>query len=190
MPTAQISLRATSGQSTQSSRYMTQVDSRTKGEFAIEGIPAGEHFLVVTVFSRTHYVKSAVWNNRDLLRFPLTLSEGSERKDIRIILRDDPVNAKGRLTYSDNSPVSQKGIMFLPLDEQRWNTMFQNFTRTDRQGNFIYQGAPGEYGLIFVPRAEEASRLMDYYREQMRRAPRVTLRPGEQNLNEIVMPAR
>ena len=188
-PPAQISLKPTTGYGMQSSRYFTQTDPRTKGEFSIEGIAAGEHFLLVSVYSGTHYVKSVVWNNRDLLRFPLVLSEGNERKGVRVVLGDDPANARGRLTNADHSPVSQKVIMFVPFDEQRWNTITRNFARTDRQGNFIYQGAPGEYGLIFVPSREDANRWMDYAREQMRRAPRVTLKPGEQNLNEIVMPA-
>jgi hypothetical protein len=189
IPHGEISLRPSRGVRSQFWRDSIQFQGGSKGEFKLDGVAPGEYFFMINVWDRNYYVKSITWSDRDLLRFPLTFGEGNEFKGVRIVLATDISDAKGRLVYADNRPVAQNIILVVPVDESRWPTSNFNAGYTDRQGNFRYRGAPGEYVLIVMPRDQEPNRSPGYFQERMTNAPRVTLKPGEQDLNQIVVPA-
>ena len=187
IPRGEIFLRRTGGVAPQSWRDGIQLEPASKGAFRLDGVAAGEHFLVMTVWDRDHYVKFATWNDRDLLRSPLTLGAGRNLTGIKIVLATDVTDAKGRLIYADNKAVGPNLIMLVPVDESLWLPSSFRFTASDKQGGFKYRGAPGEYGLIVVPRGEEPNSSFGYVREQMTNAPRINLKPGEQDLKDIVV---
>jgi hypothetical protein len=71
------------------------VDAQSKGLFSVDGVPAGENSLVVRVMDRKYYVKSITWSDRDLLRQPLNVVEGSEVRGVRIVLSGEVATLTG-----------------------------------------------------------------------------------------------
>lgn len=168
-------------------RNHTALESGSKGEFTLNAIPPGDHFLLMNPWDNNYYVKSITWKNRDHFRFPFTITEGGEVKGVRIVLATDVSDAKGRLVYADSNPVVRSPILLLPVEEWRWNVTNFRFFGTDKDGRFRYKGPPGEYGVIVLSRRQEPNMTFEHFREQLRKAPRLNLKPGEQILNEIVV---
>ncbi len=159
-----------------------------KGQFLIDGVSAGQHLLTVQTWDKNYFVKSITWTDRDLLRQPLKVTEGSEVKNVRIVLSRDVAIITGHLVSAeDKKPLGGEWFTLVPSDELRWvRTDSFIFGFTDKQGAFKVTGAPGEYILIMQTRNREPVTSIDYIR--LRAAgPRVNLKPGEQPDIEIAV---
>ena len=165
------------------------VGPQSKGTFLVEGVAAGENIIKVRVWDGSYFIKSMTWNNRDLLRQPLKVSEGGEVKDVRIILSPDVGMLTGQIVSGQaRTPLSLTAFMFIPADELRWFRLdSSNFLYSNKQGAFKVSGAPGEYLLMLAPR-ERVTSLSDYLRAHAATATRVTLKPGEASGVQIVAP--
>lgn len=162
-----------------------------KGQFLIDGVSAGEHHLTVQIWDKNYFVKSITWTDRDLLRQPLKVTEGGEVKNVRIVLSRDVGIVSGRLVSAeDKSPLGAALFTLVPSDDLRWaRTDSFIFGYTDKQGSFKVTGAPGEYILIMQRRNVDPVTTMDYIREHAA-GPRITIKPGEQSVLEIVVSPR
>lgn len=179
-------LRSDRSQYTASGR----VDAQSKGAFLIEGVAAGDNILKVRVWDGEYYVKSITLNSRDLLRQPLRVTEGSELKDIRIILSADVGRLVGQMiSGEDRKPLSGTLFLLVPAEELRWTRMDSFlFLHTDKQGAFKVTGPPGEYILLMQPPRENQIAPLDYVRSHAATGTRVTLKPGEPGNVEVVAP--
>lgn len=167
------------------------LDLWAKGQFLIDGVSAGEHFLTVAAWDKNYFVKSITWTDRNLLRQPLKVTEGSEIKNVQIVLSRDPGTITAHLVSAeDKKPLAGQWFILVPSDELRWaRTDSFIFGYTDKQGAFQVTGAPGEYILIMQTRNVQPDTTIDYIRERAA-GPRVTLKPGEQSDIEIIVPAK
>jgi hypothetical protein len=145
----------------------------------------------VQTWDQNYFVKSITWTDRDLLRQPLKVTEGSEVKDVRIVLSRDvgTINAH-LLSAEDKKPLGGAWFMLVPSDELRWartDSFISGYT--DKHGAFKVTGAPGEYILVMQRRNMAPVTTIDYIRERAA-GPRVTLKPGEQSDIEIAVSAK
>jgi Carboxypeptidase regulatory-like domain len=168
------------------------VDGASKGSFLIEGVPTGENYLIVRVFDRNYFVKSMMWNGRDLLRQTLKVQEGNEVKDVRIILSRDVGTLTGHIVLGQNKQPLVRGFFrLIPADEVRWNRSDAFvFGQTDNQGAFNVTGAPGEYILITLAPGDNRDMSIDEFRSRAAEAPHVMLKVGELSSAEVVVPLR
>lgn len=166
-------------------------DLWAKGQFLIDGVSTGQHFLTVQIWAKDYFVKSITWTDRDLLRQPLNVTEGGEVKNVRIVLsRDVGIISAHLVSAEDKTPLGGAWFILVPSDQLRWaRTDSFIFGFTDKQGAFRLSGAPGEYILVMQDRNREPVTTIDYIRERAA-GPRVTLKPGEQSAIEIAVSAK
>lgn len=166
-------------------------DLWAKGQFLIDGVSAGDHFVTVATWDKAYFVKSITWTDRDLLRQPLKLTEGKEVKNVQIVLSRDVGTITAHLVSAeDKKPLGGQWFILVPSDELRWaRTDSFIFGYTDKQGAFKVTGAPGEYILVMQRRNVQPDTTIDYIRERAA-GPRVILKPGEQSDIEIAVPAK
>ncbi len=185
-----VSLQAVTRRMSQDYGGVSQ-DLWAKGQFLIDGVSGGEHFLIVATRDKTYFVKSITWTDRDLLRQPLKVSEGSEVKNVQIVLSRDVGTITAHLVSAeDKKRLGGQWFILVPSDELKWaRTDSFIFGYTDKQGAFTATGAPGEYILVMQRRNVQPDTTIDYIRERAA-GPRVTLKPGEQPGIEIAVPAK
>ena len=185
-----ISLQAVTPRMSQDYGGVSQ-DLWAKGQFLIDGVSAGEHFLTVATWDKAYFVKSITWTDRDLLRQPLKVTEGSEVKNVRIVLSHDVGTITAHLVSAeDKKPLGGQWFILVPTDELRWARADSFiFGYTDKLGAFKATGAPGEYILVMQNRNVQPDTTIDYIRQRAA-GPRVTLKPGEQSDIEIAVPAK
>lgn len=185
-----VSMQAVTGRMSQ--HYGRSSDDLwAKGQFLVDGVAAGEHFLTVATWDKNYFVKSITWTDRDLLRQPLKVTEGSEVKNVRIVLSRDVGTITARLVSAeDKKPMGGQWFILVPTDELRWaRTDSFIFGYTDKQGALKATGAPGEYILVMQRRNVQPDTTIDYIRERAA-GPRVTLKSGEQPPIEIAVPTK
>lgn len=134
--------------------------AKKSGEFKIEGLPGGKFFLAVEnrrVESESgFYVKSVLFNGKDILHSPLDVKEGDLIKGVQVILSKDLGKLKGKVTRADGSAVAGAKISFVSTDKQKWeNFRASLFAVTNGEGEFEVSGAPDEYFVIFINAEDE-----------------------------------
>jgi hypothetical protein len=114
------------------------------------------------------------------------VNDGSDLKNVRIVLSRDVGTLTGHIVSErDKKPVNV-WFMLVPAEEARWARPESFiFGFTDREGAFKVTGAPGEYILVMQRRNAEPVTSIDYIRAGSAGS-RVTIKPGEQNVELVV----
>jgi protocatechuate 3,4-dioxygenase beta subunit len=121
------------------------------GTFALSGIPEGPLALDVVINPPTLFVKAIMANGVDLMRQQLYVGEGSEIKDVRIVLSAEMAVLSGRvLSVSDNTPVRGVTVMLIPevagdATPLRGSRMIG---MSNPEGLWRINCAPGEYRVV------------------------------------------
>ena len=192
-PLPRTTIDVSSEMSGDSSGYGTsgRVEPAAKGMFMLEAVAPGDHLLTARTWDGKYFVKSITWDGRDLMRQPLKVEELGEIKGVRIILSDEMGTLSGQLVSGEpKKPLVRTFFLLAPVEEARWTRRDAIiFGRTDGQGAFKLSGAPGEYILCVQAVGEKRPTLMEYLKAAcVSAAPRVTLKRGEQNKLEFVVP--
>lgn len=128
-------------------------------EFKIEGIAAGKVFLYAGgsgalggesgSAEQQFYVKSILFNGRDIKGAALETKEGGEIKGVSIVLARDVGKLKGTVVRADKSTAAGARILLVPTDKgQRENSATSIYATTGAGGEFEISGAPGEYFIV------------------------------------------
>lgn len=141
--------------------------AQKSAEFKLEGLPDGKFFFSVGTREDSEaengfYVKSVLYNGKDILYSPLEIKEGDALKGVQIILSKDLGKLKGKVTNADRSPVIGAKISFIPVDKEKWaNSRASLFAVTNSDGEYEVSGAPDEYFVIFVNAEDETKNEAD-----------------------------
>lgn len=133
----------------QNATSSTRIDEA--GKFALTGVPLGE--ILVSAFAypeEKFYVKSIESNGAELLRGNLTLAEGDEIKDVRIVISTGVGVITGRvLSEIGDRPLARVDVMLRRIGEDGPRLFGGKITGvTDDRGVFTLSAAPGNYHVI------------------------------------------
>jgi 5-hydroxyisourate hydrolase-like protein (transthyretin family) len=137
---------------------------RKSAEFKIEGLPGGKFFLSAARAEKSDvengfYVKSILYNGRDIRYAPLEVKEGDAIKGVQIILSKELGKLKGKVARADGGAVVGAKISFVPTDKEKWaNFSASLFAVTNGDGEFEVSGAPDEYFVVFINAEDESEK--------------------------------
>ncbi|HEX8772031.1 MAG TPA: carboxypeptidase-like regulatory domain-containing protein [Pyrinomonadaceae bacterium] len=158
------------------------------GDFTMSGLPEGPLSLDVIISPpQPLYVKSITANGVDIRAQPLVIGDGTEIRDVLIVLSSDVATLTGRVLSSDGTPQRGATVLLAPADG-RGGRMSRGrmISVTDGGGRFIITAAPGEYAAVVwsgLPPSDE-----DALRALAESAPRVSLQAGERKDLDLVAP--
>lgn len=117
------------------------------GKFTLTAVPMGE--VVVSAFmvpDNKFYVKSIEANGLDLLRNNITIAEGDEIKDVRVVLSSGVGVVTGRVLTQGDKPVAGANVMLFPTGKEKVRLAGGRLSgSTDERGNFTLSAMPGTY---------------------------------------------
>ena len=155
--------------------------------FKLTEVPEGEIQFGATVRPDSFYIKSIEANGVDLLRDKLTIADGAEVKDVRIVVSPDVATLSGRVvSASGEMPLAGVTVMLIPnASDKRWAQAGQLTSVTDPKGNFSVKPPPGEYRIELRRISHDPPSIS---KPLLENSPRVTLQPGELKSIEIRIP--
>jgi hypothetical protein len=155
-------------------------------KIAIEGMPGGEFRLLASA-PEGFYIKSVTAKGLDLTKQTLTLAEGEEIRDLRIVIAPGTGKLTVRVLAEDGSPLRATPVVLVNADPFRMDDT-NGYLRgtTDAQGVWQQDCAPGEY-LVFLPSFADLGRFSDpeYVKQNAARAQRLTLLPNDRKTIEL-----
>jgi hypothetical protein len=167
----------------------------TRGSrFAVEGLSAGKFLIQPTLVGGDDeedeelYLKSIMWNGRDLLRTPLELAEGASVEGVRIVYGRNPATLRVTVRGAGRRQAEEFLIAVVPTDLSAWSPYGEQASCLTEGGACEVSAPPGEYRVLAMRTPEGPE---DYEQEVRRRAPnavRVTLREGETGRVEVDAP--
>lgn len=171
----------------------THGQSEAGGSFRIEGVKPGDVSIAIWAYPHgKHYVKSMIWNGKDIIREPLRVPEGVDIKGVRITLGTDVATVTGRVTAAVPAEGGQREtaaapciVLLVPADpsllKRRWTYLWSELSAENR---FNMKGAPGEY-LVLPMHPKAGNNLAQYIKDHEQGAKRVTLRAKEETKLEL-----
>lgn len=130
-----------------------------------------------------YYVKSITAKGLDLIKEPLTLTEGERVTGVQIALGTDLGQIDGRVV----SGGAGASVVMFPVDERRRNLRsLWGLARADADGKFSLRMAPGEYFVLAWSMANEPNAPVEsYVRSRLSTARRVTIGSSEVKSLEV-----
>lgn len=174
----------------QNANSFTRLDEA--GTFALTAVPAGE--ITLSAFPSPQdkfYVKSIEANGLDLLRTDLTIAEGEEIKDVRIVISPNVGVVAGRvLSLKDNKPIAGINVFLRRVSDDKLRLFGGKLTSdTDDRGNFMLSAAPGSYLVVAWRAADGPSAFADAMNRALRdQGPGLTLLPSDRKQLDIRLP--
>lgn len=170
----------------------SHISLESGGRFALTAVPAGE--VTLSAFPSPQdkfYVKLIEANGLDLLRTNLTITEGEEIKDVRIVISPNVGVVAGRvLSLKGDEPIAGINVLLRRVSDDRLRLFGGKLmTNTDDRGNFILSAAPGVYLVVAWRAADGPSAFaaaMD--RASREQASGFTLLPSERKQLDLRVP--
>jgi 5-hydroxyisourate hydrolase-like protein (transthyretin family) len=163
------------------------------GKFALTGVPTGEIVVSAFVYPQDKfYVKSIEANGQDLLRTNMTIAEGDEIKDVRIVVSSGVGVITGRvLSQTGDKPVAGVNVMLRRTGDDKPRLYGGKISAlTDERGVFTLSAAPGNY-LVIAWRSADGPPALDTAMSKADReqgAAGVTLLPSSRKELDIRLP--
>ena len=124
------------------------------GQFKTYGVPPGRYVIRVTPRQPGWFLKSAIYQNRDIADLPLDL-ESKDANGVVLTFTDRPSGIAGTVRGADG-PDSTAVVLAYPVDPAAWSSSGalsrrMRTARAAKDGAYAIQGLPaGEYYLVAV----------------------------------------
>jgi protocatechuate 3,4-dioxygenase beta subunit len=163
--------------------------------FSVEGLPAGRYFVQSGSYhdDTTLYVKSVIWNGKDLMREPLELAEGASAEGVRVVYARGTAALRVKAVRAgERSPALHTFVVLVPADSPEWSPYAprQLTCWTADEGSCVVKGPPGDYRVVALARKGAREGFEAEVKRRAAAAPLVSLRAGESKELEAVVPDR
>lgn len=126
-------------------------------EFEVAGLYPGQYRLT---FWGVPFVKSIVWEGRDLTYEPFNASQGADFSGVVITVTDQAATIEGGVRDDSGNRVTSAAVLVFPTDRQRWtryglSPRYIRSTQATNNGTYKVTVPGGEYYVVAVevPRA-------------------------------------
>lgn len=141
------------------------------GDFTLEGLPAGPHWLRGAQTPRGWMLKSVLVDGRETIDAPFTLDSGQKLTGVTVVFTDQLSEISGTVTDARGVPVTELTVLAFPRDDSLWRPQARQImtARPDQNGKFQMRGLPpGQYYLAAIDPAEQGEWFEPAFLEQQR----------------------
>jgi uncharacterized GH25 family protein len=155
------------------------------GAFTLTKVASAPHVFSVSRVPAGAYLKSVLWNGRDILGQSLDLSAGTGG-DLQVILGTDGGSIDAAVSH-DDKPVSDATVVLLPEDPTRRFTETTHSQSTDEKGHAAFKDVPPGNYLLFAWEKVEQGAWFDpaFLKGAASEATRVTIGPKDSQHVEV-----
>jgi uncharacterized GH25 family protein len=155
------------------------------GAFTLTKVASTPHLLSVSRVPPGAYLKSVLWNGRDILGQPLDLTAGTGG-DLQVVLGIDGGKLDASVSH-DDKPVSDATVVLLPEDPSRRYPETTHSEETDDTGHAAFKDVPPGNYLLFAWEKVDEGAWFDpaFVKALAREATKVTIGPKESQRVEI-----
>jgi uncharacterized GH25 family protein len=155
------------------------------GAFTLTKVASTPHLLSVSRVPPGAYLKSILWNGRDILGQPLDLSAGTGG-DLQVVLGTDGGKLDASVSH-DDKPVSDATVVLLPEDPSRRYPETTHSEETDDTGHAAFKDVPPGNYLLFAWEKVDEGAWFDpaFVKALASEATKVTIGPKESQRVEI-----
>jgi hypothetical protein len=146
-------------------------EPRRDGTFAIQGVMAGAHLIVVEGLPAPWSLKTVRYRGQDITDVGVQADSGQRVDDVRITITDRGNDVSGTVRNGEERAVANARVLFVPVPAALWPVASRRFARslTDATGHYNVRGLPaGDYRAAAL--LEVGDR--DMYRDEIIRAVR------------------
>lgn len=163
--------------------------------FKLENIVVGKTTLSVIVTDEKFYVKSALFEGRDLLAGTFELKDGDNLAGVKILLGKDVGTLTGKVLDSNKEPAKKLQFTLVPTDAVRSkNASFYRYLTTDDNGEFKTKVQGREYAVIFgftrFAKAKKTGKFEKLLGDAIAAAQKVTVKENEITTVKLSVPDR
>jgi hypothetical protein len=155
------------------------------GAFTLTKVASTPHLLSVSRVPPGAYLKSILWNGRDILGQPLDLSAGTGG-DLQVVLGTDGGKLDASVSH-DEKPVSDATVVLLPEDPSRRYPETTHSEESDDTGHAAFKDVPPGNYLLFAWEKVDEGAWFDpaFVKALASEATKVTIGPKESQRVEI-----
>ena len=155
------------------------------GAFTLTKVASTPHLLSVSRVPPGAYLKSVLWNGRDILGQSLDLTAGTGG-DLQVILGTDGGSIDAAVSH-DDKPVSDATVVLLPEDPTRRYTETTHSQSTDDKGHAAFKDVPPGNYLLFAWEKVEQGAWFDlaFLKAAASEATKVTIGPKDSQHVEV-----
>jgi hypothetical protein len=153
------------------------------GNFALDGIPAGLHFIRPQSQTRGWMLRSVTLNGRDITDTPLELRSGQRLAGVVVAFTDRVTQLSGVVSNTQGAAATEFTVLVFPTDTSLWRAQARQImtARPDQTGKYTIRGLPpGSYHVAAVDPSEQGEWFEASYLEQQRPgASQITIGDGD-----------
>jgi protocatechuate 3,4-dioxygenase beta subunit len=140
-------------------RFLQPAAVRADGRFDVTDlVPDTYRVTIAGAENSTWWLRSAIWNRRDLLDSPWRLLPGESLNNVRLLLTDRRTELSGTLTTPQGTAVSDLFVLAFPADPalRGPHSRRTQAVRPDSSGRYVFEHLPaGDYLLCALTDVDE-----------------------------------
>jgi Carboxypeptidase regulatory-like domain len=141
------------------------------GNFTLDGISVGMHFIRPQNAIRGWMLKSVTAGGRDITDTPIELRSGQRLSGLVITFTDRVTEIAGTVTNAQGAAATEFTVLAFPTDTSMWRAQARQImtARPDQTGKYTIRALPpGSYYVVAVDPSEQGEWFEPAYLEQQR----------------------